>query len=215
MGDDDHRHLPAAAHILQQLEDLLARGIVQSARGLVAQQQLGVLGQSPGDGDPLLFAPGELGREVSCPVGQSHPGEDLPGVGAVFADLGGDLHVFQGRKILDQVVKLKHKADPAPILGQLAAFVAADVLPVHHDPAGGELFHAPQQVQKGGLSRAGGAHNDHELPLLHGEAHAPEGVGHHVAGDVVLFHVVKCDVTHRSNPAIPYNSVCITSLFYH
>ena len=43
--DDDDRNALLAAGILQQLQDLLTGFIVERARGLVAQKQLGVLCQ--------------------------------------------------------------------------------------------------------------------------------------------------------------------------
>ena len=47
----------------------MVKTLLRSAlRGLVAQQELGILRQRPGDGHPLLLAAGELGGEVPQPV---------------------------------------------------------------------------------------------------------------------------------------------------
>ena len=64
MRDDDDRDALAATGVLQQLQNLLAGLIVEGTRGLVAQQELGVLGEGARDGYALLLAAGELGGEV-------------------------------------------------------------------------------------------------------------------------------------------------------
>ena len=95
----------------------LAGIVVQGAGWLVAQQQLGILGQGPGDGHPLLLTAGELCREVAHPVRQPHGAQHLRRVQGVPADLSGQLHVLQGRQVRDQVVKLKDKADVVAAVG--------------------------------------------------------------------------------------------------
>ena len=62
--DDEHRDAVAATRVLQQLQYLLAGLVVERAGGLVAQQQLGVLGDGAGDGHALLLAARKLRREV-------------------------------------------------------------------------------------------------------------------------------------------------------
>ncbi|MNP68562.1 hypothetical protein D3C76_1645380 [compost metagenome] len=69
VGDDQHRDLLPAAHVLEQLQNLLARIVIQSAGRLIAQQQLRLLGDGAGDGYPLLLPAGELGREVILAFG--------------------------------------------------------------------------------------------------------------------------------------------------
>ena len=53
-----------ATAVLQELEDLLARLIVERAGGFVAEKQLGILGQRTGYGHALLLASRELRGEV-------------------------------------------------------------------------------------------------------------------------------------------------------
>ncbi|MNP49230.1 hypothetical protein D3C76_1434030 [compost metagenome] len=69
VGDDQHRDLFPPAHVLKQLQDLFARIVIQSACGLIAQQQLRFFGDGAGDGYPLLLSAGELGGEVVLPLG--------------------------------------------------------------------------------------------------------------------------------------------------
>ena len=64
MGHHDHGFAALAAQFIQQRQNCLAGLIVESARGLVAQQDVGVFGQCTGDGAALLLAAGALGGEV-------------------------------------------------------------------------------------------------------------------------------------------------------
>ena len=106
----------------------------------------------PGDGDPLLLAAGELGGEVVQPLPQPHGAQHLGGVHGILADLGGQLHVLQGRQVGHQVVKLKNKANiVAAVGGQTLGVIGGDLLHAQKDPALGEGVHAAENVEKGGL----------------------------------------------------------------
>ncbi len=197
VGDDHHGHALLAAGVLQQLEDGLAGDVVQRAGGLVAQQQLGVLGQGPGDGHPLLLAAGQLGGEVPQPVAQAHVLQHVPGIQGMVADLGGQLHVLQGGEVLHQVVELEHEADVVPpVAGELPGVEVADPHAVHGDDAAGTAVHAAQHVQHGGLARAGGAHDDGELALFDDKIHPVGGVDGHLAHFIGLSDLLKGDVAH-------------------
>ena len=52
-----------------------------------------------------------------------------------------------------------------------------DRLAVDEDLTLGGGLEAADDVQKGGLARAGGTHDAHELPLLHRQGHAAQGLG--------------------------------------
>ena len=197
MGDDHHRFAGLAAGVLQQLEDALAGDIVQRAGGLVAQQQLGIFGQRPGDGHPLLFAAGKLGGKVVHPVAQTHLPQGLTGVQRLPGDLRGQLHVFQRRQVLHQVVELEHEAHvKPPVLGEPPGIVSGDLLAVQQNGARGAAVHASQHIQNGGLASAGGAHDDAELPLLDGKGNAVGGVNFLLAHGVTFDNVLKFDKTH-------------------
>ena len=110
VGDDHHRHPCSAAGILQKFEDGLARGVIQRAGGLVAKQQLGVLGQRPGNSHTLLLTAGQLGGEVVLALFQPHIPDHFVQIQWLPANLGSQLHVLPGRKILHQIIKLEDKA---------------------------------------------------------------------------------------------------------
>ena len=98
MRDDDDGHTVLPALILQQGEDLLARGIVQRAGRLVAQQQTRLFCQRAGDGHALLLAAGELGRKIPHAFAEADVREHLRRGQRVADDLRGKLHVLQRQK---------------------------------------------------------------------------------------------------------------------
>jgi hypothetical protein len=55
-------------HGLKQANDLVSRVLVEVAGRFVGQQDLGLLDQGAGDGDPLLLAAGQLAGDVPQPV---------------------------------------------------------------------------------------------------------------------------------------------------
>lgn len=72
MGNDDDGAPCFAAGALEQGQHLLAGLVVQRTGGLIAEQELWVLGQRPGNGNALLLAARKLGREVVEPLAQTH-----------------------------------------------------------------------------------------------------------------------------------------------
>jgi hypothetical protein len=65
-----------------------ARGGVEGAGGLVAEEHVGPLGDGAGDGHALLLAAGELRGEVVGGAAEPHEGEGLVGVHRVAGDVG-------------------------------------------------------------------------------------------------------------------------------
>ena len=63
VGGDHQREAELVAQRLDQVEHALPGVRVEVAGRLVAQQQLGLLGERPGDRDPLRLAAGELRRK--------------------------------------------------------------------------------------------------------------------------------------------------------
>src|SRR5690606_39933600 len=77
----------------------------------VTQQNLGPLGDGPGDGNPLLFAAGQLCREMIGPVSEPHQLEGCIRLHGVTGDLGVRDHVFACCQAWDQVVELEYETD--------------------------------------------------------------------------------------------------------
>ncbi len=78
--------LRLAVETLEQRDDLLAGLQVEVAGGLVGQDDGGVVGEGPGDGDALLLAAGEL--------------EGLVAVALPEADLLEQLHALQSALVV-------------------------------------------------------------------------------------------------------------------
>ena len=149
MRDDDDRNALLAAGILQQLQDLLAGFVVKRARGLVAQKQLGVLGQCAGNGHALLLAARKLRRKVSEAVAQANLMKRLLGIERIGANLCRELDVFERRQVGDQIVELEDKADVgASVFHELRLVSRAHVAPVHRHGAGSRRIHAAQDVER-------------------------------------------------------------------
>ena len=83
VGDDQDRLAEPAADVPEQGEHRLARLVVEGPGRLVAEQQLRVLGQGPGDRHPLLLAAGELRGEVVGPSAEADQPEALVDVDRV------------------------------------------------------------------------------------------------------------------------------------
>ena len=198
VGDDDDGHAGFSSGVLQKTEDGLAGLVVQSAGGLIAEQELGVLCQGSGDGDALLLAAGELTGEILHSVAQTHVPEHLLRVQGIGADLVGQLHILQSGQVAHQIVKLEHKAHILPaVLGELPLVQGGDLPSVQPDGSGGQGVHAAQDVQQGGLARAGGADDDHQFALFHGEAGIVEGMDGHLAHVIGFGNIFKFNERHK------------------
>ena len=116
------------------------------------------------------------------------------------AELGGDLHVLQRREVLNEVIKLEHKAHvAASVLRQLPPVVAGDIPAIQLHRAAGEGIHTPQNIQQRGLSGTGGPYNDADLPLLHLKGGVPQRRDLHRSGvvdlaDLFKFYKSHCDL---------------------
>ena len=180
MGDQDD----GAASLVEAVEDLqnvLAGLGVQGAGGLIGHDDGRMGGDGPGDGDSLLLASGHLGGPVAEAVGHAHPlqGGHDPLLPLEHADPlidEGELHILIGGEGGDQVIALENEADLLVAdVGQLPVGPVGDVGAVEDVvPVGGNIQTA-QNVHQGGLARAGGPDDGHELPTVDGQSHAVQG----------------------------------------
>lgn len=198
VGDDDDGHAETPAGVLQQLQNRLARVIVQGARRLVTEEQLRVLREGPGDGDALLLTAGELGREVLRPLLQAHLFQHLPRVQGPGRELRRDLDVLERREIRDQVIELEHKAHVVSAVGGELGFIKGrDLLPVDGHAAVGEAVHPAQNVQEGGLPGAGFPDDHADLAPLDVKARVMQRRHGHFSRLIDLPHPVKADESLR------------------
>ena len=179
MGDEND----GAALLVQLLEEaqhLVARPGVQCAGGLVRHDDGGWVAMARAMATRCCWPPDIwvgwcCARSASptvpappwpCPAGPS----DRPLIDQ------GQLHIFQHRQALDQVILLEDEADLLVAdVGQLLVRQLPDVDAVQEvRPPGGDV-QAAQHVHHGGLAGAGLAHHRHELAPFNIQRDAVQG----------------------------------------
>ena len=118
MRDDDDCRSGIEARILQQLEHLFARFVIQCPCRLVAKQQLGLLRQGAGNSDALLFASRELRREVVHALAQAYFPHDFGSIAGMRRYLRGKLHVLLRRQVRHQIIELEDETDIPSSVGR-------------------------------------------------------------------------------------------------
>ena len=109
-----------AVDAIEHFEHEPARRSVESAGGLVAQEDLGLLDDRARDGDPLLLAARHLRRIVVAPRGQPDQIQRLVGRHGPGREVRDERDVLARREARDEVVELEDEADVrAPVLRQL------------------------------------------------------------------------------------------------
>ena len=166
--DDHDRQAEAVPQLGEQPQDVVPVARVERADRLVAQQQLGLGGQRPGDRDPLPLAAGDLARACGRSSAASRPTLarapvdprlDLPAVEAA-ADpepLADDVarRSGPGRASAAGPGRPAGRArGGAPCAGRAAA-QAGDLGAVEDDPALPRPDQADHGAGQGGLARAG------------------------------------------------------------
>ena len=140
---------------------------------LVGQQQARAVGQRPAERHPLLLSPRHGGRSVVGPLGHPDPRQQLPRprLGLRDCDPVGPLrndHVFQRRKLGQQMVELVDETDLLPpCLGPGTVPKAGHVPPFQHHPPGIGGVQQPRDVQQRRFPRARRCHQRHDLALGH------------------------------------------------
>src|ERR1039458_8892140 len=180
----------------QQLDHFLSPGRVESAGRLVGQQQRGLVGERPGDGQTLTLAARQHAGHRRDLVADAEQVEQVarPRFGR-FAlasrDNGRQGHVLQYGHPLEQVEELEDDADVAPpharelVLGTPGHLLAGDL----DGPLVGPV-EANHQVQQRRLATTRGPHQGEERALLDSEVDAPERPHRGVLGLKCLAHTV-------------------------
>ncbi len=153
---------------------------------LVQEQQVRVLGEGPGDGEPLLLAPGEEAAQRSQAVLDLVP-EGGPGQAALHDVVQGRLApdapktrgkshvVIDGERQTHRKGKhdsnaLSQGVDVPPVPHVLPV---EDDLPLHPEVAV-EVIHPVQGAKEGGLARVGRSDDPEDLVLTDLQAHVPQ-----------------------------------------
>ena len=179
MGHHHDRLVEGLHRSPEEAEQLGARAGVEVARGLVGEDDLRAGHECPGDGDPLLLAPGQLGRAVREAIPEphlrNHRVEPIP-VRPLARQQQRQGDVLRGGQRGQQVVGLEDEAHPLPPQQRQFGVRERSQLDVaEKDLAGGELVEAGQAVHERGLARPRRPHDGGEASLGKPHGHLVEG----------------------------------------
>ena len=115
--------------VTEEPHDLLPAAGVEVARRLVGKKDGRVVGQRPGQGDPLLLTAGKLRRPMLFPAqepnGLEHLGHPLPPPFRVFSvEEERDLGILPSRGVRKEVEVLEFKPEHAVSAGYIPGLVA-------------------------------------------------------------------------------------------
>ena len=160
-----------------------------------------------------MQAAGHLRGPVLHPARQPHPLQSLHcqviaviGVDALIDQ--GQLHIFQHRQGLNQVVLLENEADLLVAdAGKLLVRQFLNVGAVQKVLSPGGDVQAAQHVHHGGLAGTGLSHHSHELSPFNVKGHAVQSADLALQALAVdLIYVPQCDqFRHGLNPRLPWS----------
>ena len=147
---------------------------VKCAGGFVAQQRLGLCGQSAGNGNALALAAAQLGRKCLGLIRQAHKLQQLHG--ALFSlylghtvQLHGEADVFQAVALHQQIELLKDHGDLAAGRTQLGRCERCHIAAVYQHLAGGGAFQHIDAAHQSGFARTGHADDAINCAIFNGE----------------------------------------------
>src|SRR5215471_14579925 len=173
VGDKDHG-LASRAPEPQQLGVQVELGVrVESAKGLVHEEDFGIHHERAHQGDPLPHAAGQRGGERLLETLESSEGDG-------FADARSDLRASEAAVLEAEGDVALHRApgEYSVLLedvADLGSGTGAHSLAVDEDLAARGLHERADHVEDGGLPAARGADDGHELTVVHVEGHAGDG----------------------------------------
>ena len=197
-----------SVELLKHPDDLAASVGVQSAGGLVGEDDRRVAHQSTGNGHTLLLAAGELVGQVFELIPQTHLFQHFLRHPVAFG--AGDirvnqrhLHVLHQVEAGQKVILLEDETQHLVAhICQLVSVHLAHVPAVEPVGAVGGDVQTADDVHAGGLARTGLAHDGHELPLLDLHRDVVGGLYQRIAHLIILAHLLKFDQSAHGAP--PY-----------
>jgi hypothetical protein len=170
VGDQHQGGAGLTAQVEQQVDDLVAGGLVQVAGGFIGEEYLGPGGIGAGDGHALLFTTRELPGVMAGAGGQSNALQGLVGAaGGVRrpGQLQGQQDVFARGEGRQELEVLEDEANPAAAQGGAAILVQGiQGLTTEPDGTGGGIVKTGQEPQQGGLTGARSAEDGDGFPGL-------------------------------------------------
>ena len=149
------------------VDHLGAGGAVEVPGGLVRQQEARLVDEGPGNGHPLLLAPGQLPGVMPQPVAEADRRQLLPspveGIG-LARQLARRGHVLERGHGGDEVEGLEHDAHvPAPEPRERVLVEGAEIVAGHGGPPGGGPLQAADDHEERGLARPGRPDDAHRF----------------------------------------------------
>jgi hypothetical protein len=119
MGDDYHGAVRVHRRGREKFHDGFARGVIQSRRRFVADDQVGFMDECSGEGHALLLAAGKLARKELGAASKAQAVQEraspVDGLGTFHArGEKGYGSIFGGIKRWEQIVLLEDEAEIAP-----------------------------------------------------------------------------------------------------
>jgi hypothetical protein len=128
---------------------------VQRSRRFVAQQDVGALGDCPGNGNALLLAARQLGREVMQSLPQADEHQRIFRGHRIERDFSHQRHVLEGREAGDQVVELEYEADVLTPVPRQAVVIQPGQLVIEEPRfAAARRVEPAKDVEQSGLAAA-------------------------------------------------------------
>jgi hypothetical protein len=194
VGDHEDGLVELAAGLAEHLEDGVGVLGVEIAGGLVGEDDGGAVDEGAGDGYALLFAAGKF---VGAVVETALDAEDLGEVAeerlvqfffhgrAEVGDVVCDFDIAHCGERWEEIESLEDEADfGATHFGAFGVGEFREVDAVDQDRAGGGASETAEDVEEGGLARAGGAYDGDELAGRDREADLAEGGDFEFAGAI-------------------------------
>src|SRR5450756_685822 len=174
-----HDRRASAVDPVQQAHDLQAGGRVEVPRGLVSQQNQGLVDEGTGYCHTLLLPSGDLVRQPFLLAGEPDHLEglrhdSLDGLTRLAQHLKGKGDVAEDVLVRQQPEVLEDCTDLATQCRHLASGQSGQLAASHEHAAGGRCHFAEDQAQQGGLARPGLTHDEHELAAFDLEGDLPQ-----------------------------------------
>ncbi len=183
----------------QQLHHFVAVVGVQVTRRLVGQDQPGVGHDRAGDGHPLLLSPAQLLGKVVASVHHVHPLQGRLSFLRAFVRGSAKVkqrqfHVFEHRKLVDQVKALEDKTDVALAKLGTLPFGFVGHLVVHEVVFSlRRIVQQSHDIQQGGFPASRRTHDRAEFARVDLQVHIVQGGGFHLFGRVGLLEIFGLD----------------------
>ena len=194
--DEHDRGSGRLVELFQQFHDAGAGYAVEIASRLVRKKNLRRVREGTGDGDALLLASRELGREVIHPVAEPHALEQRGGPfcrATVAPQFQRDLHILGRRQRGDQLKGLEDESDL--LAPEACALILGQAIKLHSIERHGAArwyVESGQQAKQRRLAAAGRSDDGHERSLRYRKGHLFED-GERADATRVFLLEIGCD----------------------